>query len=114
VSIFTPSFQNRLNHWNSRRREFSKQKNSAQGKNVKTFVEYSTTKDEEILVKVGISHTSIEGAEKNVKAEIKGWNFKEVVKQADNAWHKELSSIKVKSKDESKLRVFIQRCIMRY
>ncbi len=84
----------------------SKEKKSAEGKNLKAFVEYNTSTDEAILIKVGISHTSIEGAEKNVTEEISGWNFNEIVKQADNAWHKELSTIKVKSNDVKKLTVF--------
>ncbi|MFH1195127.1 MAG: GH92 family glycosyl hydrolase [bacterium] len=84
----------------------SKEKNSVNGKSVKGFVEFKTTASEVVLVKVGISHTSIEGARANVQSEIPGWDFDEVVSQADEAWQKELSSIKIESTDEQKLTVY--------
>ena len=43
-----------------------------------------------ILVKVGISAVSIEGAKKNLEAEIPGWDFDQVRKTAQSAWVKEL------------------------
>ncbi len=46
-----------------------------QGKNMKAFVSYKTTANEAVLVKVGISGTGIEGARKNLAAEIPGWDF---------------------------------------
>lgn len=79
---------------------------SIKGKSVKAFVNYKTAANEVILVKVGISHTSIEGAKLNLKNEIPYWNFNEVVKKADDVWQKELSSVKAESKDKQKLRVF--------
>ncbi len=45
------------------------------GRIIKAFVNYKTTANEAILVKVGISGTGIEGARKNLAAEIPGWNF---------------------------------------
>jgi predicted alpha-1,2-mannosidase len=83
-----------------------KEKKSADGKNLKAFVEYNTSEGEAVLVKVGISHTSIEGAKKNVTTEISGWDFNKVVKQADNAWQKELSTIKATSKNDKNLTVY--------
>jgi predicted alpha-1,2-mannosidase len=83
-----------------------KEKKIARGKNIKAFVEYNTSINEEILIKVGISHTSLEGAQKNVTAEIPDWDFNKVVRQADNIWQNELASISVKSSDKKKLTVF--------
>ena len=45
------------------------------GHQLKAFVNFKTTANEVILVKVGISGTGIEGARKNLAAEIPGWNF---------------------------------------
>ena len=45
------------------------------GRNIKAFVNYQTAANEAILVKVGISGTGIEGARKNLAAEIPGWDF---------------------------------------
>jgi predicted alpha-1,2-mannosidase len=48
-----------------------------------------------LLVKVGISAVSIEGARRNLDAEIAGWNFDGVSRAADAAWQQELSKIRV-------------------
>jgi predicted alpha-1,2-mannosidase len=81
-------------------------KESISGKSVKAFIEYQTSADEVVLVKVGISHTSFEGAKANVKTEIPGWDFDNIVKQADDTWEKELSSLKIESNDKKKLTIF--------
>ena len=49
----------------------------------------------ELLVKVGISAVSVEGARKNLEAEIPAWNFELVRRAADAAWERELSKIRV-------------------
>ena len=49
----------------------------------------------ELLVKVGISAVSVEGARKNLEAEIPAWNFEAVRTAADAAWERELSKIRV-------------------
>ena len=48
-----------------------------------------------LLVKVAISAVSIEGARKNLDAEIPGWNFDDVRRAADDRWERELSRIRV-------------------
>ncbi|HJR61581.1 MAG TPA: GH92 family glycosyl hydrolase [Vicinamibacterales bacterium] len=48
-----------------------------------------------LLVKVGISAVSIEGARKNLDAEVPGWDFDGVRAAADQAWERELSKIHV-------------------
>lgn len=50
---------------------------------------------EQILLKVAISHVSIEGARKNLAAELPGWDFEKVRADAKAAWNKELSKIDV-------------------
>jgi predicted alpha-1,2-mannosidase len=49
----------------------------------------------ELLVKVAISGVSIEGARKNLDAELPHWDFDVVRRAADAAWEKELSKIRV-------------------
>ncbi len=78
----------------------------AKGKNVKAIINYQTSEGEEILVKVGISAVSTEGAGKNLEAEIPDWNFNEIVKAAKNAWNKELSKIEIKGGTEEQRAVF--------
>jgi predicted alpha-1,2-mannosidase len=59
------------------------------GKAVKINLVFDS--NELLLVKVGISGTDIEGAIKNVDAEIKGWDFDNVVASAETEWEKVLS-----------------------
>ena len=48
------------------------------GKVVKAVVHYKTHAGEQILVKTGISGTGVEGAQKNLQAEIPAWDFAKV------------------------------------
>lgn len=50
-----------------------------------------------LLIKVGISPVSVEGARKNLMTESPGWNFDQITKQAELVWEKELSKIQVKT-----------------
>jgi predicted alpha-1,2-mannosidase len=47
-----------------------------------------------LLVKVGISAVSIEGARMNLDAELPGWNFDATRKAASDAWEQELGRIR--------------------
>jgi predicted alpha-1,2-mannosidase len=81
-------------------------KKEANGTGIKAYVNYETAKGEAILVKVGISHASLEGARKNLKEELPGWDFDAVRKQADAEWEKELSGIKVEDKNKEHKTIF--------
>lgn len=56
-------------------------------------VRYKTNAGEQIMVKVGISYVSVEGARKNLEAEMPGWDFEKIRAQAKVAWNKELAKI---------------------
>ncbi|MCQ2142461.1 MAG: GH92 family glycosyl hydrolase [Bacteroidales bacterium] len=53
-----------------------------------------------LYIKVGMSNVSDGGAKMNLDAEIPGWNFERVAKDADRLWEKALSKITV-GKNES-------------
>ncbi len=78
----------------------------ANGKNIKAFVQYQTEENEEILVKIGISTVSIEGARRNLEAENKDWKFDRVKKDAEKLWDKHLSKIDVEGGTERERRIF--------
>jgi predicted alpha-1,2-mannosidase len=59
-----------------------------------------------MMLKVGISPVSPENALANINAEIPGWDFEGVVKQADAKWNKELSTLSVETRNVSDKRVF--------
>ena len=61
----------------------------------KILLHFNTEKDEQILVKVGVSAVDMEGAEKNVEAELPEWNFDKIRKEARQAWNNYLSKIDV-------------------
>jgi predicted alpha-1,2-mannosidase len=50
---------------------------------------------ERLLVKVAISAVSVDGARRNMDAELPGWEFDAVSTAADQAWERELSKIRV-------------------
>lgn len=79
----------------------------AQGKNVQAYLKYSTGENDVILVKVGISAVSIEGARKNLEQEVPGFDFDKVKENAEKAWEKELSKIIVETKrDDLKINFY--------
>ena len=71
----------------------------AKGAKLKAFVSYKTTAGESILVKVGISGTGIDGARKNLAAEIPTWDFDGVRKQATAQWDRTLGAIAIETPD---------------
>ncbi len=79
---------------------------TAKGKNIKGVVNYTTKEGESILVKVGISSVSIEGAKKNLEAENSAWNFDEIKNEAKQLWENHLSKIEVEGGTEKQRRIF--------
>ncbi|MFP9114986.1 GH92 family glycosyl hydrolase [Flavobacterium sp. RHBU_3] len=61
---------------------------------------------EELLVKVALSPTGYEGAAKNMKAELPGWDFGKTVSNAQALWNKELGKIEITEKNKDKNTVF--------
>lgn len=59
------------------------------------FVNYSTKENEEIVVKVSLSFTGIEGAKRNMRKEATESGFDKIKKDAEYVWNKELSKINV-------------------
>jgi len=59
-----------------------------------------------LLVKVAISPVDLEGAERNMIAEIPGWDFENVRKQSADIWNRELNRIKIQSNDHKVLTNF--------
>lgn len=81
-------------------------KNGETGKNIGAFVTFRTTENEQILVKVGISYTSIEGARKNLNAEIPDWDFDGIRNKAREIWNKELSRVKIEGATDDQKEIF--------
>lgn len=71
------------------------EKTALTGEHVKGFVQFKNPKNRAILVKVGISAVSIEGARKNLETEIPDWNFDGVRAEANNKWNQQLGKVEV-------------------
>jgi predicted alpha-1,2-mannosidase len=78
----------------------------AQGRNVLGLLTYTTNSDEQILLKVGISPISYEGALNNIRMEIPHWDFAKTREQARDKWNRELARIDFYHPDESEMRTF--------
>ena len=77
------------------------------GEDIGGYFAFNTAKDEEILLKVGISFTSVEGAVKNMQTEIPHWNFDEVKMETQDKWNTYLSRIEVKGgTEEQKIKFY--------
>lgn len=72
----------------------------------KAILSFDKLKDEELLVKVGISGVDYEGARKNVVTEIPGWNFEAVRQNAESQWNEWLSKIDIKGGTDDQKKIF--------
>jgi predicted alpha-1,2-mannosidase len=81
-------------------------KNEEKGKNVGAFVNYKTEEGESVIIKVGISFVSIEGARKNLEKEVMDWDFDRVREQARRTWNQELKRVTIDGTTEDKKQIF--------
>jgi predicted alpha-1,2-mannosidase len=72
------------------------------GKNIGAFFDYRLSKGEVIMVKVGLSYVSMEGAGNNLDTEIPHWDFDRVKAEAEQCWNAELSKIRIRGTAEQK------------
>ena len=76
------------------------------GKETKGHFDFKTKAGEQVLVRVGLSTVSVEGARNNLHAEIPGWDFDAVASAARQQWDKALSVFNVESKDNNLKQTF--------
>ena len=69
-------------------------------------ISFSTTSDEEILLKVAISPVSIDGARLAMATELPGWDFDATCEKALQTWEKELAHIRIESGSQQVKRIF--------
>ena len=62
--------------------------------------------DQPLLVRVGLSAVSMEGAKANLRAEQQGWNFQGVVADADRKWEEQLQKIQVTGGTDDERTIF--------
>lgn len=79
---------------------------NASGKHLKAFFQFSTHSGEKILVKVGISSVSTDGARKNLGSEMPGWDFKKAHAEANDNWNQALGRIEISGGSKDQKSVF--------
>ncbi|MCK9219512.1 MAG: GH92 family glycosyl hydrolase [Bacteroidales bacterium] len=72
------------------------------GKKIRAWFGFNTTQGEKIGVKIGLSAVSMEGALKNILAEIPHHDFEKTRSEARQAWEKELNKISIEAPAERK------------
>ncbi|MFW5900990.1 MAG: GH92 family glycosyl hydrolase [bacterium] len=71
------------------------------------MINFNTSDDEEILMKVGISYCSPEQARLNLETELAHWDFDRVVKESAEEWNNWLSKIQIRGgSDKEKTRFY--------
>lgn len=76
------------------------------GKHLGFYANFTTKKDEAILLKTGISFVSLEGAKQNLLADIRNWDFNEVRNKTTNLWNKALGKISIEGGTRDQKTVF--------
>ncbi len=86
--------------------ELAKLEKIYSGKKCKVVLKTVNDNGKELLVKVGLSAVSEEGAISNLEAEIPDWDFEKVKNNAKTEWDKELSKILVYGGSEEQQTIF--------
>jgi len=86
--------------------EILKNPREAEGDHLGFFVEFPTQAGEQVLLKAGISFTSIEGARGNLAAEMADWNFDSVRAKAAENWNQALSKVSITGGSKDQKAVF--------
>jgi len=76
------------------------------GKHLGFYTEFATKAGEEVLMKAGISFASVAGAQANLEAEIKAWDFDRVRQHAKDLWNQALGKIAISGGTEDEKKVF--------
>ncbi len=84
----------------------SKNTKQKEGRHLGFYTEFTTAKNEPVLIKTGISFTDIAGAKANLTAEIAGWDFDGVHKKAIALWDKALGKINIEGGTDEEKKVF--------
>ena len=71
-------------------------------KGQRIMASFNMKPNEELLMKVALSTTGIEGAQANMQGELAGWDFEAVRKTASQDWNKYLSRINVEGTEDQK------------
>jgi predicted alpha-1,2-mannosidase len=70
------------------------------GANVGAYVSFANASKQPLLLKVAISYVSVEGARRNLAAELPHWDFDRVVRESRDEWNRVLGRIEIEGGSE--------------
>lgn len=76
------------------------------GKHLGFYADFDTKAGEQILMKSGISFTSLKNAEENLRAEMKAWDFDAILGACQQLWDDALAKISVTGGTEDEKYIF--------
>lgn len=79
---------------------FSESTKAENATGIGAYLTFDCNRDKPVILKVGSSFTSLEGAYKNLETEIPGWDFDEVRMKSAQAWERHLGKIEVEGDNE--------------
>jgi predicted alpha-1,2-mannosidase len=79
---------------------------NATGHKIIAHFDYATKAGEKLVIKLALSNAGIKGARKNLEAELPGWDFDAVVKQARDQWNRAFNKVQITSEDKNLLQTF--------
>ena len=77
-----------------------------EGDHLGFFTEFTTTNNEPVLLKAGLSFAGLDGARRNLETDIPGWNFESVRSQAQGLWEKAFAGVAVQGGNEVQREAF--------
>ena len=83
-----------------------KQQNELKGKDVRAALAFDISLNEPLLLKVGLSSASIDGARLSIKNEMPDWDFAAHRQKASDTWEDELQKINVKTPEQDVKTIF--------
>ncbi len=69
-------------------------------------LEFGPSKERDLLVRIGISAVSMEGAKKNLEEEIKDFDFEKLKNKAQESWKKACAKIEIEDSNEANKEIF--------
>ncbi len=90
------------NHWLESEWATPTRHRDLKGERVKGCFQFSMQPGQRIVAKVALSPVSIEGAKRNLRAEVPGWDFDAVRAFAVDAWNRVLGRIRLEDTDRDK------------
>jgi len=105
---FDIKIQKRPDNWGmwNNNRDIRQFKRENVGNELGLYLRYKTNDLEQVLIKVGISYTSIANAKLNLETEIPDWDFDSLRKKANDEWEKQLGRIQIEDNNSKNKEIF--------